>query len=167
MGYEKHHHKHLGWSMFSATHIKIKSSSSAFSCKQTHFFFLIPAQVDLNSASASSIAQPQTSVQSCLIRSQLNRDQIWPFFKLRLQLLPPLRNALSRSLSSVTCPQGDEFLTLSACIQRKKALLSLCLMSAKREEERLLVKVAQGANWSWLAKLSEQPRFLQPPPPSL
>lgn len=124
-------------------------------------------EVNLNSASATSIAQPQTSVQSCLICSQLNRDQIWPFFK----------TTPTAATSSTQCPVSQPLVshmstgrrvsyTLSMHPKNKSTFVPLFDVG-KRKEERVLVKVAQGANRSWLSKLSKQPRYLQPPLPSL
>lgn len=105
VGYEKHHHKHLGWHTFSAAWSwRVKSQRPvhlSLSSEQALRLCLCCICSRTGTTSATTTTQPQISVPLWPTPppslSHINQDKIWPFL-LNLQLLPPPGKAPSFGL---------------------------------------------------------------------
>lgn len=123
VSYEKHHHKHLGWSRFSATlnHVKPKTCAPLSHFRQSLMFSDVSA---LRSTRTPPQLRPRHNSRhqsspdrSALITPEPGSDL--PFSP-KLQLLTPLCKAPYCSLSSVTKSFSETSLTYILHSQPKK-----------------------------------------------
>lgn len=152
VGYEKHHHKHLGWRTFPATlrkHIKSQRPLHLFLFSERSpmsFVVVVVACTQISLTWATNITQPQILTQFCSISSHHSRFRIrsdhftWP-------------TVSTSSLKSIVlqpqlwCPLENKSDVPTVYSQRKKVPLSGVGWSCGQWREQVIHQMPQMDSW--------------------
>lgn len=160
VGYEKHHHKHLGWSTLPlCTGISNNKHLHIFKKKKQSYVssLHLSDQPDLSLSYDHNTTSDIRPLLFDLLSSHLNQDQIWPFKTYSCYL----RSAKPRIAASVMKSFGRRVWRTWSTQPKKQVLffVSLCGVCERMEQRVLMVRRSrgeQGEHQSCLSNVSQR-----------